>query len=133
MDTEKAFTSYQGMETHLVKLRVTRDVHVLRFENHWRALGEPQVRATLLKGAVRDMVDDIEPVKRLKELFTGGGIVSQLAMGMITRRGGFMRRFLTSAVAMAAPALLQKVPWHKVMGNLRGEAHILEDHEMNGH
>ncbi len=132
MDIEKPFTSYKEVQTHEVKLRVLRDTHALRFENHWRALGDKDVRANLFKSAVNDAVHDIKPVRKITELLTGGGIASQLLMGMISRRGGLMRRLLGSALAMAAPGLLAKVPWGKAVELVRGKASQHAHEGMNG-
>ncbi len=121
MDTETPFTSYKEVETHEVKLRILRDTHALRFEEHWRALGDKDVRAVLFKGAVHDAVHDFKPVQKVTELLSGGGIASQLIMGMITRRGGILRRLLGSAFAMAAPGLLSKIPWAKAVDLMRSK------------
>ncbi len=132
MDIEKPFASYKEMETHLVKLRVLRDTHVLRFEDHWRALGEKDVRSTLFKGAVQEVIHDFKPAKKISELLSGGGIASQLIMGMVTRKGGILRRLLTSVAVMAAPNLLAKFPWAKAMNLVRDKVgkHPVET---NGH
>ena len=133
MDTEKPFASYKEMETHLVKLRVLRDTHALRFENHWHALGDKDVRGTLFKGAVKDAVHDFKPAQQMTALLSGGGIASQLIMGMLTRRGGILRRLLTSVAVMAAPNLLGKFPWAKAMDLIRNKNGQHAEHEMNGH
>lgn len=133
MDTEKPFASYKDIETHLVKLRVSRDLHALRFENHWRALGDKELRGTLFKGAVKDAVHDFKPAQKMTALLTGGGIASQLIMGMLTRRGGILRRLLTSVAVMAAPNLLAKLPWGKAMDLVRNKNGKRPEHEMNGH
>ena len=133
MDTEKPFASYKEIEAHLVKLRVLRDLHALRFENHWRALGDKDVRATLFKGAVQDAVHDFKPVQKMTALLSGGGIASQLIMGMLTRRGGILRRLLTSVAVMAAPDLFAKFPWAKAMDLVRNKIGKHPEHKMNGH
>lgn len=133
MDTEKPFASYKDIETHLVKLRVSRDLHALRFENHWRALGDKDVRGTLFKGAVQDAVHDFKPAQKMAALLTGGGIASQLFMGLLTRRGGILRRLLTSVAVIAAPKILSKFPWAKAMDLVRNKAGKHPEHEMNGH
>lgn len=127
MDTENPLASFKEMETHLVKLRIIRDTHALRLENHWLALRDKEVRAVLFKGAVQDAVQDFKPAQKITELLTGGGITSQLIMGMITRRGGILRRLLTSVAVMAAPNLLTKA-----MDMVRTKVGH-GGHELNGH
>jgi hypothetical protein len=133
MDIEKPFASYAEMETRLVKLRVLRDTHALRFEDHWRALADKDVRSELFKGAVQGAVHEFKPAQKITELLSGGGIASQLIMGMITRRGGIMRRLLTSVAVMAAPNLLAKFPWAKAIDLVRNKMGQPSEHEMNGH
>ncbi len=119
MDTEtKAFASYEEIEVHLLKLRLRSETQRLRFENHWRALADRDVRSTLLKGAVKDVVNDMKPVQHLTEMMTSGGVASQLVMGFFTRRGGIMKRVFGSVAALVLPNLLAKVPWSKLAGSL---------------
>ncbi len=133
MDIEKPFTSYKEVETHEVKLRVLRDTHALRFEEHWRALADKDVRSSLIKGAVHDAVHDFKPLQKVTELLSSGGIASQLLVGMVTRRGGIMRRLLTTVAMMAAPGLLAKFPWAKTLEMVRGKDGQHVDEEMNGY
>ena len=133
MDIEKPFASYKEMETHVVKLRVLRDTHALRFEDHWRALADKDVRSKLFKGVVQDAVHEFKPAQKFGELLSGGGIASQLMMGMITRRGGILRRLLTTVAVMAAPNLLAKFPWAKAIDLVRNKQDRSPEHEMNGH
>jgi len=119
MDTEtKPFASYKEIEVHALKLRLRSETQKLRFENHWRALADKGVRSALLRGAVTDAVSDMKPVQQMAEMMTSGGVASQLVMGLITRRGGIMRRLLGSVAAVVLPNLMAKVPWGKVAGTL---------------
>ena len=132
MDIDKPFTDAKGIDEHALKLRLARDIHTLRFENHWRALGDKDVRGTLFKGAVRDAVHDFKPAQKAKELLMGGGIASQLAFGMLSRKGGLFRRLLMTGLTMAAPGLLKNVPWQKLAGLVTGKEHAQNGHTVNG-
>lgn len=128
MDTKKRFSTYEELELHGVKLRVRSETQQVRFENHLRALGDKDVRSTLLKGAMKDAIHDFKPARAMAELMTGGGIASQVVMGMLTHRGGLMRRLLTSVAAIVAPNLLAKLAT-RFTGRANGEV----EHSQNGH
>ena len=126
MATEtRPFTSYEDVERHALKLRLRSETQKLRFENHFRALADKEVRTALLKGAVKDVVSDFKPMQRVTELMAGGGVTSQLVMGLFTRRGGIMKRVLGSVVL---PNLLAKVPWSKLAGTLGTKMRSDADH-----
>jgi hypothetical protein len=133
MVIEKPFTSYEEVEKHALKLRLLSETALLRFGNHCHALADKEVRSTLFKGAVSDAIHDIKPVRKAAELMTSGGIGSQLLMGMLTRKGGLMRRLLTSLAAVVVPNLLGKVPWADVGSKLSGALRTAKVHEHNGH
>ena len=133
MVIEKPFTTYEEVERHAMKLRVQNEIERLRFSSHCHAFANREVRGRLLLGALKDAVHDIKPVRKVAELMSGGGLASQLALGLLTRRGGFMRRLITSVLVAAAPSLLARVPWARlataVGEKLRGE----KDYVHNGH
>jgi hypothetical protein len=134
MDTElKAFTSYEEIEKHELKLRLRSGTQRLRFENHWRALGDAKLRNTLFKGAMKDAVSDMKPMQHMAEMMSSGGIASQLVMGMFTRRGGILKRLLGSVAAVVLPNLLSKLPWAKVVGSLASKWGATPEAVSNGH
>lgn len=128
MDTEKPFTTYEELERYGVKLRVRSETQLLRFENHCRALGDKDLRSTLIKGAMKEAVHDFKPARAVAEALTGGGIASQLVMGMLTRRGGLLRRLLTSVAVVVAPNLLSKL-----VSQMKGRLDQDVEHSQNGH
>ena len=136
MDTKtKPFTSYKEIEVHELKLRLRSETQKLRFENHWRALADRDVRSTLFKGAVKDAVSDMRPVQRIAEMMTSGSVATQLVMGLITRRGGIMRRVLGTVAAVVVPNLLAKLPWGKVTGTptdeTRANGHVTHEAQVS--
>jgi len=134
METErKVFTSYEEVERHELKLRLRSETQRLRFENHFRALGDAKVRNTLFKGAVKEAVSDMKPVQRVAEMMTSGGIASQLVMGLFTRRGGIMKRLFGSVAAVVIPNLLSKMPWGKVVETLASKMSGPVEPAANGH
>lgn len=133
MDIEKPFVSHAEVEMHALKLRLLKETASLRFGNHCHALADKEVRSTLFKGAISDAVHDIKPVQKAAELLTSGGIGSQLLMGMLTRKGGLMRRLLTSVAVLVLPNLLRKVPWADVGAKVSGALRTTAAHEHNGH
>lgn len=133
MDIDTPFASYAEVETHVLKLRLLKETAELRFGNHCHALADKEVRSTLFKGAISDAVHDIKPVQKAAELLTSGGIGSQLLMGMLTRKGGLIRRLLTSVAVLVLPNLLRKVPWTALAAKLGGTLHAADAHAQNGH
>ena len=128
MDTKQHFTSYEELERHGIKLRIRSETQLLRFENHWRALGDKEVRSVLFKGAVKEAIHDFKPARVVAGMLTGGGLASQLVVGMITRRGGLMRRLLTSVAAVVAPNLLSKL-----VTRFTATTNGVVEHAQNGH
>jgi hypothetical protein len=122
MDIEKPFVSHAEVEMHALKLRLLKETASLRFGNHCHALADKEVRSTLFKGAISDAVHDIKPVQK-----------AQLLMGMLTRKGGLMRRLLTSVAVLVLPNLLRKVPWADVVAKVSGARRTTAAHEHNGH
>lgn len=120
MDIEKPFATYEEVQSHALKLRLLSETAALRFGNHCHALADKEVRTTLLKGAVSDAVHDIKPLRSAAQLMTSGGITSQVLMGLVTRKGGLMRRLITSVAAVVLPNLLAKVPWARITSKATG-------------
>ena len=133
MDIDKPFTSYEEVEQHALKLRLQSETALLRFQNHWHAFADKDIRGPLLESAVSDAIHGMKPVQKAAELMTSGGIGSQLIMGMLTRKGGLMRRLLTTVAVTMLPNLLAKVPWMEVASKVGGALRTARAHEHNGH
>lgn len=123
METNKPFANYAEMEKHGLKLRLRSETAALRFGKHIHAFSDKEVRSTLMKGALNDALDEMKPMRTAVELMTSGGVVSQVLMGLVTRKGGFMRRLVTSVAVVVLPNLLEKVPWTNVVGKVSGALH----------
>ena len=127
MASDQPFTNYAELEKHALKLRLRSETAALRFGNHCHALADKEVRAVLMKDAMNDAIHGFKPLHAAAEVVTRGGIGSQLAMGLLTRKGGVKRRLLSSAAALVLPNLLAKVPWSDLLHKLSTALHTKDE------
>lgn len=91
------------------RLRTARDHHAGRLRAHFDALGESEVRSTLMKNTVGGLFSGTLPGKLLSKAIGNGGIGSGIGMAVGLGKGGILKRLGMFVLGMAAPKLIHKV------------------------
>lgn len=108
MDKGHRFASVSALAAERDRLDALRRFHGTRLERHWAALKDKDVRGTLFRDAISDMVASWRPARMAADLVGNGSITSAVG-NAIFRRGGLAKRLLSFGATLALPYLLNKL------------------------
>lgn len=101
------FSSLAEVDTEKARLDARRKVHQARWERHWHALQDHEVRGHLIRDAANDAFRSWKPARMLAGLLGDGSFGS--AFGAAARTsGGLPKRALWFGASLLLPGLLKR-------------------------
>lgn len=87
----------QSFHTEKARLRLARDLALMRVEEHWDVLRTPATRGILLRDAVGDAIGSWKPIKTIREVMNGhvsGSLISTVGSVYAASRPTWTKRAL---------------------------------------
>ncbi len=132
MVISRPYSSLDAVERELLMIRQRRDAHGEHLERHLEALKDRTHRGKLIKNAVHDVLHSWKPAEVVKAAVTPAKGLLPVLFQMLTMRGSLKRRLFMTALSMAAPALIKRIDFGKVMHVVNGLLHKRPSPDHNG-